>query len=44
MNGAEKALPIGEITTFEKDLLKLAIRELKWNVERGVKFPVKFQD
>lgn len=34
----EKAYPLGNLTAFEKDLLKDAIPELKGNIEKGVKF------
>lgn len=34
----EKAYPLGNLTGFEKDLLKEAIPELRGNIEKGVKF------
>ena len=34
----EKAYPLGNLTSFEKDLLKEAIPELRGNIEKGVKF------
>jgi hypothetical protein len=33
-----KAYPLGELTGFEKNLLKEAIPELKGNIEKGVMF------
>jgi len=36
--GVAKAYPLGNLTPFEKDLLKEAIPELKGNIEKGVKF------
>jgi hypothetical protein len=38
MDGAVKVYPLGELTTFEDDLLKEAIVELRHNIERGVNF------
>jgi hypothetical protein len=34
----ERAYPLGNLTSFEKELLKEAIPELKGNIEKGVKF------
>jgi len=37
-DGVAKAYPLGELTGFEKDLLKEAIPELRVNIDKGVKF------
>lgn len=37
-DGVAKAYPLGELTGFEKDLLKAAIPELRGNIDKGVKF------
>jgi hypothetical protein len=37
-DGVAKAYPLGNLTTFEKGLLKEAIPELRGNIEKGVKF------
>jgi len=37
-NGVEKNLGIGEINDFESKHIKIAIKELKTNIEKGVKF------
>ena len=36
--GTKKALPLGDLTPFEQNLLKEAIPELRGNIEKGVKF------
>lgn len=40
-NGVEKILPIGEVTDFEKDLLKDCIAELQKNIAKGIEFGQK---
>ena len=36
--GAEKALPLGKLSEYEKGLLKIAVEELKANVSKGIAF------
>ncbi|KFZ14214.1 hypothetical protein V501_03353 [Pseudogymnoascus sp. VKM F-4519 (FW-2642)] len=38
VSGAEKALPVGEISKHEETLLATAIAELKGNIQRGIAF------
>jgi len=37
-NGVEKSLGIGKITEYETKLIQVAVKELKANIEKGVKF------
>lgn len=37
-NGIEKICPLGKLSSYEEQLIKLAIPELKNNIEKGVKF------
>lgn len=37
-NGVEKIHPIGEVTEYEQKLLDACIKDLKGNIEKGVKF------
>ena len=34
--GAGKALPVGELSEYEVDLLKIAVEELKSNISKGI--------
>lgn len=36
--GAVKAYPIGSLSDYETNLLKIAVEELKGNVSKGVQF------
>jgi len=37
-NGVEKSLGIGKLTDYEQKLIQAALKELKSNIEKGVKF------
>jgi len=37
-NGVEKSLGVGKITDYEAELIQIANKELKANIEKGVKF------
>jgi len=37
-DGVKRALPLGQLTAFEQDLLKEAVPELRGNIDKGVKF------
>lgn len=37
-NGVEKSLGIGKITDYEAKLIQVAVKELKANIDKGVKF------
>ena len=36
--GAEKVFPLGDLSEYEKEGLKLAIPELKGSIDKGVEF------
>jgi malate dehydrogenase len=38
--GAKKAYPLGPLSAYEKGMLKIAVEELKTNVNKGVAFIV----
>lgn len=40
-NGIETINPIGDVNDFEKELIKLAIPELKKNIQTGIDFVKK---